>query len=146
MHAVKFNGKVLHGLRDTGAKISVVRRDLIQEKDLLPGKMAELERMRGYKVLAPLATVHMETGDLQTELTLATVAHNFAPFLLGNDFLDVAKFVSGFVSSKKESCAESSRGEGKATCSAGEIGESLFNSSVTVENAVSGDWMVKQCR
>lgn len=38
VHAVKLNEKVLVGLRDTGAEISLFRRDLIQEKDLLPGK------------------------------------------------------------------------------------------------------------
>lgn len=100
MHAVKMNGAVLLGLRDTGAEISVVRRDLIQKKDLLPGKMAELELLAGYKVFAPLAKVHMQTKDLQAEPTVATVAHNFAPFLLGNDFFSVAESVPGLVSSR----------------------------------------------
>lgn len=59
--------------------------------------MAELELVGGYNVLAPLAEVHMETGDLQAELTVAAVAHNYAPFLLGNDFFDLAESVPGFV-------------------------------------------------
>ncbi|XP_053878516.1 uncharacterized protein LOC128834074 [Malaclemys terrapin pileata] len=119
MHAIKLNGELLVGLRDPGAEISVVRRDLIQEKDLLPGKMAELELVGGYKVLAPLAKVQMQTSPLQAELTVATVAHNFAPFLLGNDFFNVAESVPRLVSSEKGSCAKSPGGEGEVTWTAG---------------------------
>ncbi|XP_044886526.1 uncharacterized protein LOC123377543 [Mauremys mutica] len=135
-HTAKLNDKVLQGWRDTGAEICVIKRDLIQEKDLLPGKTAELELVEGYKVLAPLAQVYMETGDLEAELTVAAVAHNFAPFLMGNDFFNVAESIPGFVSSKKESCAEIPRGEGEVTCAAEEIGECLFNSLVAVENGL----------
>ncbi|XP_065417676.1 uncharacterized protein LOC135974320 [Chrysemys picta bellii] len=142
MHAVKLNGQMLLGLRDTGAEISVVRRDLIQEKDLLPGKMAELELVGGYKVLAPLAKVHMQTRDLQAELTVATVANNFAPFLLGNDFFSVAESVPGLVSSEKESCAKSPREGGEVTRTAGGIGECLLGSSAAVKDAASGAGLV----
>ncbi|CAM2106138.1 unnamed protein product [Caretta caretta] len=99
--------------------------------------MAELELVGGYRVLAPLAKEHMETGDFQAELTVAVVAHNFTP---GNGFIDVAEFVPGFVSSKKGSCAESPRGEGEVTCAAGKIGECLFNSSVAAGMIVTSSF------
>lgn len=71
--------------------------------------MAELELVGGYKVLAPLTKVHMQTSDLQAELTVATVTHNFALFLLENYLLNVAESVPGLASSERESCAKSLR-------------------------------------
>ncbi|CAM2115625.1 unnamed protein product [Caretta caretta] len=85
----------------------------------------------------------METGDLQAELTVATVAHNFAPFQPGNDFFDVAESVPGLVNSEKESCAQST-GVGyvcEVTWASGGIGESLLNSSVAVKLAAFGAGM-----
>ncbi|KAH1185626.1 hypothetical protein KIL84_018375 [Mauremys mutica] len=57
---VRISDRECIGWRDSSAQISLVKQNVVQETDMLPGQMAELILIGRSRIPVPLAKVHVE--------------------------------------------------------------------------------------
>ncbi|XP_069835633.1 uncharacterized protein [Dendropsophus ebraccatus] len=62
MQAVTVGNKITMGLRDTGAEITLVRPELVNEEDLIPGKTRTVTGIGGVSPALPMARVFLDWG------------------------------------------------------------------------------------
>lgn len=83
-----------------------MRRDAIQERDMLPGKEVKLLTLGQYKATVPLAGIELKWEGLRSTLKVGIHKNLPADALAGNDILSLLKVVQTATCSKRENLPE----------------------------------------